>query len=111
MIVPQFLARPVFLERLRALAEEVGVPFVELLLTADADAVVERFAARRREFAGTGAAHPEAELSDGSIATEVPAAIDHLRRDALSRGIPMISSQDGLVAAYEGLLHCLASQS
>lgn len=107
VVVPQFLARPEFRERLRALADEVGTPFVETLLTDDADAVVARFTLRRHEYTRSGAAHPETELGEHVIATEVPRAIEHLGRDAMERGVPTITGRDGVEAAYDALLRCI----
>ena len=108
VIVPQYLARPEFRERLQELADEVGAPFVETVLTEDADAVIERFRARRRDYASTGRPHPEAELENDVLATEVPQAIERLRRDAADRGVPTISGRDGLEVAYAELLWCVA---
>ena len=108
VIVPQYLARPEFRERLQELADEVGAPFVETVLTDDADAVIERFRARRQEYAATGTAHPEADLGDEVLATEVPQAIERLRRDAADRGVPTISGRDGLEVAYAELLWSVA---
>jgi len=110
VIVPQYLARPEFRERLRGLANEVGTPFVETVLTDDADTVIERFKVRRQEFASTATAHPEAELGDDSLATEVPQAIERLHRDALDRGVPLIPAGDGIEVAYAALLRCVAPQ-
>jgi predicted kinase len=108
VIVPQYLARPEFRERLRGLAQEVGTPFVETVLTDGADTVIERFKARRQEYASTGTAHPEAELADESLENEVSQAIERLRRDAADRGVPTISCRDGLDVAYAELLWCVA---
>ena len=108
VIVPQYLARPEFRERLRALAGELGAPFVETVLTDDADTVIERFMVRRQEFASAGTDYPESELGDDSVATEVRQAIERLRRDAADRGVPVISGREGLEAAYAELLWCVA---
>ena len=108
VVVPQYLGRPEFRERLRALAEEVATPFVEILLTDAAGTVIARFTGRREEIARTGAAHPEGDLGDDSIASEVSRAIEDLRRDAVDRGVPIISAGDGLEAASDALLRCVA---
>ena len=97
VVVPQYLGRPEFRERLRELADEVGVPFVEALLTDDAGPVIERFTARRREFRRAGAAHPQAEITDDAVATEIPQAIEHLLADARARGVPVITAYDALL--------------
>ncbi|WP_265522105.1 AAA family ATPase [Oerskovia flava] len=46
VIVPQFLGRPDFVLRLAEVADEVGAPFVEVALLADAHDVRARFASR-----------------------------------------------------------------
>jgi predicted kinase len=103
VIVPQYLGRPEYRERLRLLAKEHNVPFVEVLLTDDADRITQRFRERRAEYAKTGAAHPEGDLSDEAVATEVPRANDHLLRDATSRGVLVISAKGGADASYLAL--------
>ena len=50
VIVPQFIGRPEFVDRLRLVAAESGVRFVEVVLTDDSDAVVARFRLRRNEL-------------------------------------------------------------
>jgi predicted kinase len=109
VIVPQYLASPEFRDRLRALAGEVGSAFVEIVLTDEADTVIERFELRRRGLAASGADHPEAELANDSIATEISQAIEHLRADAVDRGVTIISSRDGFDSAYDALMRCVAS--
>jgi len=47
VIVPQFLARPEFIEQLEGVAVDVGVPFVEIALMLDRDAAIAAFAERR----------------------------------------------------------------
>jgi predicted kinase len=108
VIVPQYLARPEFRERLRGVAGEIGTPFVETVLTDAADTVIERFMVRRREYASSGTAHPQAELSDESVEAELRQAIELLRRDAAQRGVALISVADGLDHAYDALLGCVA---
>ncbi|MFD1147778.1 AAA family ATPase [Saccharothrix hoggarensis] len=58
VVVPQFLGRPEFLDRLADLAADVGVPFHEVVLYDSKENALRRFAAR-----GTVRATPE-ELSD-----------------------------------------------
>ena len=108
VVVPQYLSRSEFGERLQELAAEVGTPFVETVLTDEADTVVERFRARRKELATTGTTHPEAELGADVFEAEILLAIERLRRNAADRGVPMISGRDGLEAAYAELLWCVA---
>lgn len=111
VLVPQYLGRPEFLERLRGVALEVDAPFVELVLTDDVDEITARFRRRRAEFTAAAATHPESDLDDDAIATEVPEADERLLRDAASRGVPVISVAGGPDAAYQRLCLALADRS
>jgi predicted kinase len=110
VIVPQYLGRPEYRERLRLLAEENNVPFVEVLLTDAADRIVRRFRQRRAEYADTGAQHPEGDLSGEAVATEITRANDALLRDATSRAVLVISATAGTDASYVALCDGLASE-
>jgi predicted kinase len=46
VVVPQFLGRPEFIDQLAALADEVGVDFVEVILLDSKENVLRRFQAR-----------------------------------------------------------------
>jgi predicted kinase len=109
VIVPQYLGRPEYRERLRLLARETDVPFVEVLLTDDADRITRRFRTRRAEYASTGAEHPEGDLSDEAVATEVSVANDGLLRDATGRGVLVISATGGTDESYLALCEGLAA--
>ena len=110
-IVPQYLGRPEYREQLRNLATETDAPFVEVLLTDDADRITQRFRQRRAEHANTGAEHPEGDLSDEAVATEVTRARDHLLRDATSRGVLVISAEGGPDVSYRALCDGLPSRA
>jgi predicted kinase len=110
VIVPQYLGRPEYRERLRLLARETGVPFVEVLLTDDTERITQRFRNRRAEYTNTGAEHPEGDLSDEAVATEVSAASDGLLRDAIGRGVLVISATGGTDESYRALCEGLASE-
>lgn len=47
VVVPQFLGKPAFVERLESLAREVGVPFHHIVLMDSRDSAITRFLARR----------------------------------------------------------------
>ncbi|WP_166442055.1 AAA family ATPase [Nakamurella flava] len=49
VVVPQFLGRPDFVERLRGVADAVGAGFVEVVLTIDPALAAQRFTARARD--------------------------------------------------------------
>jgi predicted kinase len=95
VIVPQFIGRPEFVERLRLVAAESGVRFVEVVLTDDSDAVVDRFRLRRNELDAAGGEHPQSDLADDAIASEVAGANDQLLLDAASRGAFVLSGSGG----------------
>lgn len=58
VVVPQLVARPEFLERLEAVADEAGAAFHELVLMDEKAAVLRRFADRARVTAGAPRAEP-----------------------------------------------------
>jgi predicted kinase len=76
VVVPQFLGRPEFRDRLRMLASELGVAFVEVCLVAPAEAAVARFRLRRAELAGVS--HPEADVADAHVEHAVAVAVAQL---------------------------------
>jgi predicted kinase len=103
VIVPQFLGRPEFRDRLAGLAREVGVRFVEVVLTSDDAAIIERFRRRREVHAGSAESHPQSDLSDASVSIELPLANVRLVEEARTRGVPIISAGDDLDASYRAL--------
>ncbi len=110
VVVPQYLGRPEFRERLELLASETDVRFAEVLLTDDTNRITQRFRTRRADYARTGAEHPEADLSDEAVAAEVSAANDALLRDAIEREVPVISATLGTDDSYRVLCERLTSE-
>jgi predicted kinase len=110
VIVPQYLGRPEYRERLRLLAAETDVPFVEVLLTDEAVRITQRFRKRRAAYASTGAEHPEGDLSDEAVAHEVSVASDDLLRDAIGRDVLVVSATGGPDESYLALREGLASE-
>jgi predicted kinase len=110
VIVPQYLGRPEYRERLRLLAAETDVPFVEVLLTDEAERITQRFRKRRAEYASTGAEHPEGDLNDEAVANEVSVASDDLLRDAIGRDVLVVSATGGPDESYLALCEGLASE-
>jgi predicted kinase len=100
VVVPQYLGRPEFRARLQRLAGEVGAAFVEVLLTDDTDRITRRFRQRRAELAAGKGVHPERDLADDAVATEVARANEALGVDAARRGIAVVSAVDGPDASY-----------
>jgi predicted kinase len=103
VIVPQFLGRPEFRDRLDALARGVGTRFVEVVLTADDAVLIERFRQRRDALSASGEAHPQSDLSDASVTVELPLANAQLVEDAQTRGVPIISTSADLDTSYRRL--------
>ena len=108
VVVPQYVGRREFVERLHALADEVGTPFVEVVVTDDDEQIVARFRARRAAFMSSGFQHPEADLADEAVVDEIRAANAALRSNAVSHGLPLIEVSDGIDAAYRRLCDALA---
>lgn len=108
VIVPQYLGRRDFVERLRLVAEDVDARFVEVILSDESGAIIERFRRRRTEFSTLGIRHPEADLSDDAVAAAVQAANDALRADALAHGLALIQVGAGVEAAYRALCDAIS---
>lgn len=49
VVIPQFLGKPAFVERLESLAREMGVPFHHLVLMDSRDSAIARFLARAEQ--------------------------------------------------------------
>jgi predicted kinase len=107
VIVPQFLGRREFVERLANVAREAGTFLLEVALTDDSDRIVERFCRRRAEFAATGVHHPEADLTDEQVDANIRSADELLRGLARARDLPLIDLGSGLEAGYVTLQHAV----
>ena len=108
VVVPQFVGRREFADRLRSAADDAAVPFVEVVLVDDDDAVIERFRLRRAALRAAGVRHPEADLGDDEIAPAIRAASAGLRRDAAAHGLPEIAMGSGVERSYAALRACVA---
>jgi predicted kinase len=108
VIVPQFLGRREFPQRLAELAREVGVQFVEVVLTADDAVIIERFRRRRSADTASGQHHPQSDLPDASVAVELPRPNVRLVEDARTRGIPIVSTAADLDMSYRALREAVA---
>lgn len=65
MIVPQFLGRLEFIERLEEVALAVGGSFVEVLLAIDRESAERRFRERRAALAGVS--HPQGDVAEADV--------------------------------------------
>ncbi len=104
MVVPQYVGRREFLDRLRAVADESGVAFAEVVLTDDSPRIAARFRTRRAEHVARGEPHPEYDVADDAIDRVVAGAQDALVREAGARRVAVIYAGAGLEAAYRDLL-------
>jgi predicted kinase len=103
VVVPQYLGRPEFRDRLRALASERGVAFVEVCLVAPAEVAADRFRLRRAELAE--ASHPEADVADEHVEHAVAVAVAQL--SAASGWVEVDASGDA-ESTYRVLCRALA---
>ena len=103
VVVPQYIGRPEFLARLRALADESGTDFLEVVLTDDPQQVAERFRARRVALAAEVAPHPENDVDDATVEQVVADAHAGLLRGAAARGAIVIDASGGPEHAYREL--------
>lgn len=110
VIVPQMLVRAEFRDRLALLARQAGSRFVEVMLSGDDDVLVERFRERRRELARGGELHPQLDVREEAIATEIPRLNAELASDARVRGVPVIDTAGGAQSAYGALCDAIARQ-
>lgn len=78
VIVPQYVGRIEFIERLDALARRCEVEFVEVVLVAEPTVVIERFRRRRDELRSSAELHPEADVGAAEIEHVVGEAFDRL---------------------------------
>ena len=104
VVVPQYLGRPEFRDRLRGLASELGVAFVEVCLVAPAEVAVDRF--RLRRAALVAASHPEADVADEQVEHTVAVAVARL--SAASGWVEVDASGDA-ESTYRVLCRALES--
>jgi predicted kinase len=107
VVMPQYVGRREFVEQLRSVAAGAGTEFVEVVLTDDDDAVIERFRARRAALTAAGIRHPERDLADDALVDTIRAASAGLRRDAAAYGLPEMAMGSGVERSYEALLACV----
>jgi predicted kinase len=109
VVVPQYVGRPEFRDRLRELATDLGVTFVEACLVAPVDLLEARFRDRRCELAGTD--HPQADLADDAIGPAIADAVERLQQSTVDGWTRVIVDAAGNAAAtYDGLVRALADR-
>ena len=108
VVIPQYLGRRGFVERLAEVAADADTLLVEVILTDDDGRIIERFRRRRTQLQSNGLQHPEGDLADDQIASEIRSANQLLRSRALAHGLPVIDAGSGLEAAHNALRETLA---
>ena len=110
VVVPQFLGRLTFIERLESLAAEVGAVFHEIVLLDSKENALRRFAERSR--LAVEPAHVEAQvmLDRGGGVAELSAMYDRLMSVIEARpGATVVRVEDGRVElTYQDVLRVLA---
>ena len=74
VIVPQFLGRLEFIERLQEAALAASGSFVEVLLVVDPESAARRFRHRRKALAGVS--HPEGDVAQADVEAAIASADD-----------------------------------
>jgi predicted kinase len=107
VMVPQYLGRPDFIERLERTAITAAAAFVEVHLLATVDEVVARFETRRSDLGD--AAHPQQEVGD--VRAAVTDALGRLELGASTRRLVATISATGDLDATLDELRALLDQS
>ncbi len=105
VVVPQYVGRLEFVERLDALALKCGAEFVEVMLFAEPMVAVERFRRRRDELASVAGMHPEADVGEVEVEDVVAEAVERLAdicaRRSMMRRVP---ADADLATTYRAVL-------
>jgi len=106
VVVPQFLARPSFLDELAMLAAETGAVFRELVLLDSRDSVVRRFAERTKASADPVHLDAAAQVADGDLERMYDALLDLVQSRPGATVIP--APEGGIDETYAAVLDALA---
>ena len=108
VVLPQFVGRLAFIERLGAAADRHGAEFIEVLLTVDQSIAADRFRNRRREQKALSAQHPESDVDDHSVDEIITDALVRLADVAAARPeARTVSAVANLDQTYQVLLATL----
>ena len=108
VVVPQFLGRLAFIEKLEATAARCGVPFVEVLLIVDQPLAADRFRHRRRELQSLPGHHPESDVDEDSVDEIITDALTLLADIAFARpGATTVVASATLDETYRVMLATL----
>ena len=112
VVVPQYLGRLDFIDRLEAVALAVDASFLEVMIAADATTAATRFRTRRRALKEAGTAHPQDEIAENEIAPLVNDAVDRLVAVARSRSdVVSIEGHGSLDDMLEELINLIHAQT
>jgi len=112
VVIPQYLGRIVFIERLQVTAEQHRAAFVEVLIVANHSTAVDRFRRRREKMGTLPDRHPEADVNDSDVDEIVTKAIGQLAE--ISRQRPetrTVPATGDLEQTYRQLLATLNDPS
>ena len=108
VVLPQFVGRLAFIERLEATASRHDAEFIEVLLNVDQLVAADRFRSRRREQQALSAQHPESDVDDHSVDEIIMDALVRLADIAAARpGAKTVSAVANLEQTYQVLLAML----
>lgn len=112
VVIPQFLGRPEFLERVEELAREAGASFHEIVLMDSKDNVLRRFAERGRRTADPFHVEAQVIIDRSGGAAELAAMYDRLVDLVATRPVAqVIPSIDGRPdETYRRLVDCLTAR-
>jgi predicted kinase len=82
VVIPQYVGRIEFVERLADVAHRCGAEFLEVVLVTEPNVATARFRARRAEYEVAGKAHPEADVPDTNVDAFVHESLDRLETSA-----------------------------
>ncbi|MEQ1702842.1 MAG: AAA family ATPase [Ilumatobacteraceae bacterium] len=108
VLLPQYVGRLAFIERLEATADRHGAEFIEVVLTVDQSIAADRFRSRRGEQHALSAQHPERDVDDHSVDEIVTDALVRLADIAAARpGAKTVSAVATLDQMYQLFLATL----
>ena len=105
VVVPQYVGRADFVERLEVVASDAGARFIEVILVGDRTLARERFGERRVQLQLEGRAHPQADIAEAAVDSMLVAAADLLDRLCVERPtVRPVRADGGPEATYRAFL-------
>ena len=111
-VVPQFLGKLEFIERLEAAANDAGADFVEIMLAADPSVAANRFWQRRAQLQAEPGLHPEVDVADAHVDTVIGDAANALAEVRAARpSICLVDADGDISEVHARLIAVLESAS